>query len=94
MSFSPIGDVIALTKLAFVLHNKGYLVIRDAPSKFRSLLHQLDISRHLIGHVSSKVGQDGASPSECTRKVIEMSFQTLDDFEVLLAKYEKLGSSL
>ncbi|KAL9119851.1 MAG: hypothetical protein Q9187_003595, partial [Circinaria calcarea] len=87
MSFSPIGDVLALANLACKLYNKGYLVIRDAPSEFRSLLRQLAISRRLICHVGSKVDQHEASLSG---EVLARCFQTLDEFEVLLAKYEKL----
>lgn len=94
MSFSPIGDILALTNVAFNLYNKGFLVIRDAPTEFRSLLRQLEVSRRLIRHVGHKIDQDGAFNNECTREVLEICSRTLYDFEALLAKYEKLGSSL
>ena len=91
MSLSPIGDTLALATLAHNLYSKGYLVVRDAPAEFRSLLDQLRVFRRVILQFNHKVDRDRNPLSECTGLVLEQCSQTLGDFETLLAKYERLG---
>ena len=48
MSYSPIGDTVALTKLAYTLYSRVIVVARDAPEQFAELLQDLDLYKSIL----------------------------------------------
>lgn len=91
MSFSPIGDTLALTRLAWDLYSRGYAVARDASKEFNSLLADLRLLKLVLWYIRDKVTRGGKSCSESTLETLHDCFRTLYDFEALVAKFEKLG---
>lgn len=91
MSYSPAGDTIAITRLAWDLYSRGYAVARDAPEEFKSLLADLRLLKLVLWYIRDKVTRGGKSCSDSTLATLRDCFRTLNDFEVVVGKYEKLG---
>lgn len=94
MSFSPISDTLTLTKLAFDLYEKGYVVARDAPKQFRELLDDLFLLKDVLWHIQEYVIQDNAHCENPVEKILKRFSHTLNGFGDLVSKYEKLGEWL
>ncbi|CAD6566113.1 MAG: hypothetical protein ASARMPREDX12_007549 [Alectoria sarmentosa] len=58
MSYSPIGDTIALTKLAYALYSRVIVVARDAPEQFEALLQDLDTYKRVLYRIRSQADHD------------------------------------
>lgn len=86
-----VGDALQITRFAWDLYNKGFIVARDAPEDFRGLLEQLLLLKDVLWIVQSKVDKDREVYGDHTRRILEGCFVSLSKFQVLIAKYEKLG---
>lgn len=92
MSYSPIGDTIALTKLAYALYSRVVVVARDAPEQFEALLRDLDIYKGVLYRIRSQTDHGGdPSYSVAVQAVLERCFSTLYGLRDLTTKYENLG---
>ena len=86
MSYSPIGDTIALAKLAYALYSRVIVVARDAPEQFEALLQDLDVYKRVLYRVKSQTGQASG-----VQHVLDHCFHTLYGLRDLTTKYENLG---
>ncbi|KAF6225589.1 hypothetical protein HO133_009589 [Letharia lupina] len=94
MSYSPIGDTIALTKLAYALYSRVVVVARDAPEQFEALLRDLDIYKGVLYRIRSQTDHGGdPSYSVAVQAVLERCFSTLYGLRDLTTKYENLAWS-
>lgn len=92
MSYSPIGDTIAVTNLAYNLYTRVYVVARDAPEQFGELARDLQIFKNVLYQVREQVGRDTDSTySTIVQKVLRRCSDTLRGLRDLTVKYEKLG---
>ncbi len=92
MSFSPIGDTVALVHLAHSLYSRVFVVARDAPEQFEELSHEL----HTIKTVLYQLGRDVVGGWDSTynaliREIVVDCYGTLRGLGDLIAKYENLG---
>ncbi len=93
MSYSPIGDTIALTNLAFYVYSSVYQVARDAPEQFGELSRDLQIFKSILYQVRNQVNRDADSTyGTDVQDVLRRCFDTLRGLRDLTAKYEKLGT--
>ncbi|CAL8581885.1 hypothetical protein XPA_007565 [Xanthoria parietina] len=92
--FLAVGDIIQLTRLAADLYTKGWVVARDAPQEFRDLVHELLLLKDVLFIVHRKVTRDDDGLyGDPTKRVLQQCFGALSDFNILVAKYEKLALS-
>ena len=92
MSYSPIGDTIALTKLAYTLYSRVVVVARNAPEQFEELQLDLDIYKRVLYRIRSQIEHDGdSSYSDIVQNVLTRCFRTLYGLRDLTSKYENLG---
>ena len=92
MSYSPIGDTIALTKLAYTLYSKVIVVAREAPEQFQALKEDLDVYKRVLYGIKSQTGQDSdPSYGVAVQDVLKHCFRTLYGLRDLTTKYENLG---
>jgi hypothetical protein len=89
---SPIADFLAITRFAWGLYTKGYAVANAAPQEFRYLLGELDSFRLVLYSVgeATKDRELNETLLVCLGNCIE----ALNDFEVLVEKFERLGRKL
>ena len=94
MAYSPIGDTVALTKLAYTLYSRVIVVARDAPEQFEALLQDLDIYKSVLYRIGSRIDQ-ASDPSYgvAVQNVLKHCFRTLYSLRDLTVKYENLGES-
>ena len=92
MSYSPIGDTIALTKLAYTLYSRVIVVARDAPEQFEDLLQDLDAYKSVLYRIRSQ-SDDAQDPSYgvAVQDALKRCFKTLYGLRDLTTKYENLG---
>ena len=92
MSYSPIGDTVALTKLAYTLYSRVFVVARDAPEQFEDLLQDLDAYKSVLYRIRSQT-DDARDPSYgvAVQDPLRRCFQTLYGLRDLTIKYENLG---
>ena len=92
MAYSPIGDTVALTKLAYALYSRVIVVARDAPEQFEALLHDLDIYKSVLYRIGSRTDH-ASDPSlgVAVQGVLKSCFRTLHSLRDLTIKYENLG---
>ncbi|KAL8659407.1 MAG: hypothetical protein Q9226_000434 [Calogaya cf. arnoldii] len=89
-----IGDILQLSRLAADLYTKAWVVAREAPQEFRDLVHELLLLKDVLFIVHRKVSRDdNGLYSDPTKRVLQQCFAALNDFSVLVAKYEKLALS-
>ena len=90
MSFiQPIGDSVALITLAYRLYNKGYQVARQAPSEFKTLVHELRVFNIILWRLQPPNENSGDALG---KEIIEWCLEVLRaDLDPLVAKYDKLG---
>ena len=92
MAYSPIGDTIALTKLAYTLYSRVIVVAREAPEQFEALLQDLAIYKSVLYRIGSRTDHDSdPSYSEAVQDVLENCSRTLHELRDLTIKYENLG---
>ena len=92
MAYSPIGDTIALTKLAYSLYSRVIVVARDAPEQFEALLKDLDIYKNVLYRIGSRTDHaSDPSSGSAVRDVLKSCFRTLHSLRDLTVKYENLG---
>lgn len=92
MSYSPIGDTIALTKLAYTLYSKVIVVARDAPEQFEALLKDLDVYKNVLYRIRRQTDHSrDPSYRVALQAVLEPCFRTLYGLRDLTTKYENLG---
>lgn len=92
MSFSPIGDTIALTTLAYALYSRVIVVARDAPEQFDALSQDLDVYKRVLYQIRSQIGHDNdPSYSAAVQNLLNHCFSTLYSLRDLTTKYENLG---
>ena len=92
MSYSPIGDTVALTNLAYNLYSKVYTVAKNAPERFGDLSRELQVYRAVLFRVRDQLRRDaGSEYGKPVKDVLEQCFQTLRGVRELTAKYENLG---
>lgn len=93
--FLSVGDILQLTRLAADLYTKGWVVARGAPQEFRDLVHELFLLKDVLFIVHRKVTRDDDGLyGDPTKRVLEQCFGALSDFNILVAKYEKLGECI
>ena len=87
-----IGDVVAVTKLAYDVYSKGFLVARAAPDEFRQLIHELSIFKSALWGVSRAV-ENGSelNNNDPVRSLIRQCLTTLSEFADFVGRYEQLG---
>ena len=92
MAYSPIGDTIALTKLAYTLYSRVIVVARHAPEQFEALLQDLDMYKNVLYRIRSQTDHN-TDPSYkiALQEVLKPCFRTLYSLRDLTAKYENLG---
>lgn len=91
MSYSPIGDTIALTKLAYTLYSRVIVVARDAPEQFEALSRDLDVYKRVLYRIRSQIDHDDdPSYSGALHNVLNHCFSTLYRLRDLTTKYENL----
>ena len=92
MSYSPIGDTIALTKLAYTLYSRVIIVARDAPEQFEELLEDLNVYKKVLYRIGGQLDQaSDPSYTENLRDALNRCFHTLYDLRDLTTKYDNLG---
>ena len=89
MSFSPIGDTIAVVKLAYELYNRFIIVARDAPDSLKALFRDLQRIKGILFLIHNH-----SSHSATVRDVLSECFRTLRELRDLTDKYENLGQQL
>jgi len=92
MSYSPIGDTVALTNLAYTLYSKVYAVAKEAPQQFGELSRDLRTFKVVLFRIRDQVNHDANTEyGKPVREVLEQCFQTLRSVRDLTAKYENLS---
>ncbi|KAL8787199.1 MAG: hypothetical protein Q9195_007890 [Heterodermia aff. obscurata] len=92
MSFN-IGDLVAVTKLAYDVYSKGFLVARGAPDQFRELVRELSVFKDALYQIRSQTENFGElNYDDPLRSLIKGCLQILSDFGDFVGKYEQLGS--
>ncbi len=95
MSYSPIGDTIAVTNLAYSVYSNVYLVARDAPDQFGEISRDMKIFKSILYQVRDQVNRDiDSTYGTDIQDVLRRCFDTLRGLRDLTAKYEKLGTTL
>ena len=91
MSFN-IGDVVAVTKLAYDVYSKGFLVALNAPDQFRQLVQELSVFKDALFQIRNQTQNGGElTYDDPVRSLIKQCLQTLSDFGDFIGKYEQLG---
>ena len=91
MSFSPIGDTVAVTKLAYELYNKGVVVAQSAPEEYRSLIQEVKALKNILGRIRARVIDNPEYYDEDLKNTFRLCSDALLEFKPLVIKYEKLG---
>lgn len=91
MSYSPVGDTVAIINIAWQVYNKVYVVARDAPKEYRNLLADLRLFSDQVKSIRDHFEGTKDAPTESLRVVLQRSSRTLIDFKETLAKYSDLG---
>lgn len=92
MSYSPIGDTVAATRLAYIVYSKVWKVARDAPDQFGQLSQDLQIFKNILHQVRDQVNHD-TDPTYSTliKDILHSCFETLYSVRDLTTRYERLG---
>ena len=92
MSFSPLGDTLAVVNLAYNLYNRVIVVARDAPEQFNELSRELQVIKGVLFHIGNQVIRDSDPASNAAvRDVLLGCCETFRGLRDLIAKYENLG---
>jgi hypothetical protein len=88
MAMDPVGTPLALTKLAYDLYNNGWVVMRNASDDVKELLEDIGILSTLLFNAQDFLPQNGP-----TFELLRNLEKALRDFEAIVGRYEKLGTS-
>ena len=94
MSYSPVGDTVALINITWQVYNKVWVVLRDAPKEYSKLLADLRVFSDQVKIIRDRFDGNRDAPAEQLRAVLKVSSQTLVEFKEKLAKYSDLGNFL
>ncbi|KAL8659283.1 MAG: hypothetical protein Q9202_007201 [Teloschistes flavicans] len=93
-----VGDLLAVTKLAWDLYHNCYLVAREAPDDFRQLVNELASLQGVLRTLRDDVNSDksflerlGDSRKETLERCVGSCFDTLKRLQSLVIKYRELG---
>ena len=93
-----VGDVLALTKLAWDLYHGCYLVAREAPDDFRQLVNELCSLQGVLRTLRDDINSDksfferiGEHRKEMLERCLQSCFATLSKLQKLTIKYRELG---
>ncbi|KAL8946866.1 MAG: hypothetical protein Q9222_006794, partial [Ikaeria aurantiellina] len=94
-----VGDLLSVTKLAWDLYHKCYLVAREAPEDFRQLVNELASLQGVLRTLRDDVNSDtsfldrlGDSRKENLERCLGSCFNTLHKLQTLVIKYRELGA--
>ena len=101
MSFNiGIGDVLAVTKMAWNLYHSCYVVARDAPDDFRLLVNELGALQGVLRTLRDDVNSDkdfleklGEQKKVALERCIAGCYDSLRKVEELVLKYREIGLS-
>lgn len=89
-----------MTKLAWDLYHKCYLVAREAPDEFRHLVNELASLQSVLRSVRDDINSDisflenlGENRKESLERCLSGCFETLRRLQKLVIKYQELGSA-
>lgn len=95
-----VTDILAVTKLAWDLYHKCYLVAREAPDDFRHLVNELASLQSVLRTVRDDINSDisfmdnlGENRKETLERCLSGCFETLRRLQKLVIKYQELGSA-
>lgn len=93
-----VGDLLAVTKLAWDLYHNCYLVAREAPEDFRQLVNELASLQGVLRTLRDDINSDksfldrlGDPRKEALEKCLGSCFATLHKLQALVIKYRELG---
>ena len=93
-----IGDLLAVTKLAWDLYHNCYLVAREAPDDFRQLVNELASLQGVLRTLRDDVHSDksflermGENRKETLERCLTSCTDTLRKLQRLIIKYRELG---
>ena len=93
-----IGDVLAVTKLAYRIYNDCYLVMKEAPDEFLRLVKELASLQGVLRTLRDDFSSDksfldrlGQARAQMLERCLAALKETLQRLEKLVLKYEKLG---
>lgn len=93
-----VGDVLALTKLAWDLYHGCYLVAREAPDDFRQLVNELCALQGVLRTLRDDINSDKSffrrideNRKETLERCLHSCFHTLNKLKRLTLKYRELG---
>ncbi|KAI9846413.1 MAG: hypothetical protein M1837_004004 [Sclerophora amabilis] len=93
-----IGDLLAVTKLAWDLYHNCFLVAREAPEDFRQLVNELASLQGVLRTLRDDVNSDksfleklGESKKDMLERCLGGCYDTLKKLEELVTKYRQLG---
>ena len=93
MSYSPIGDTIALTRLVYLVYNNVIKVAKDAPQQFRELSRDIQTIKGILYRIGDQTSREIDSENgTAVKDVLKRCSETLYGLRDLAAKYEKLGA--
>lgn len=93
MSYSPVGDTVAIIKIAWQVYNKVYVVARDAPKEYSKLLADLRLFSDQVKIIHDRFEGTKDASTQSLRVVLQNASTTLIEFKEKLAKYSDLGIS-
>ena len=92
-----IGDLLAVTKLAWDLYHNCFLVAREAPDEFRQLVDELATLQSILRSLRDDVHSDnsflermGENKKQMLAKCLTSCTDTLNKLQRLTIKYRKL----
>lgn len=95
-----VSDILTVTKLAWDLYHKCYLVAREAPDEFRNLVNELASLQSVLRTVRDDINSDksfmenlGENRKESLERCLLGCFETLSRLKKLVIKYQELGST-
>ena len=93
-----ITDLLAVTKLAWDLYHKCFLVAREAPDDFRQLVNELASLQSILRSLRDDVTSDksflekmGENRKEMLERCLSACFDTLRKLERFVVKFRELG---
>ncbi|KAI9886489.1 MAG: hypothetical protein M1823_001739 [Watsoniomyces obsoletus] len=93
-----VGDVLAVTKLAWDLYHNCYLVAREAPDEFRQMVNELASLQGVLRTLRDDVSSDqsfleklGDHRRETLERCLNACQETLRKLEAIVHKYRELG---
>lgn len=94
-----IGDIVAVTKLAWDLYHKCFLVAREAPDEFRQLVNELASLQACLHTLRDDVNSDksfferlGENRKQTLERCLRNCFDTLRKLQRLVIEYRELGA--